>query len=437
MNFDIVRRSYNVACAVVSLYEAMMETKRYAQPGWWLLFLGGVYVSWQWHVGRSGMADFRVYFDAASLALKGSSPYGQAFGVSSGFYKYAPVALVPFLPLVALGWFWARWVYWGILLVGLAWGLPRLVDGIGRRLGHSSPSPGMRSWVMVGLAIIGSHHLGRELLLGNINALLLLALGVWWSWVGRSGPAEAVGGRAVAGGALMGLVWAFKPHFLVLLPWMMVRKPPIHAVLSVVAFGVALLLPALGLGWSTNLAWLQDWWETIRMHNTDTSHSANTLSAMLGLSSPWSTLLTAASLGAWGGWVLWGKFRSINRDRPFWEAAAGVALLPNWVHTDTEHFLWSLPWVAVWLWRLADARAWEGTGSRWRWVVGAVLVLCCIPYTTGTPDLWGRELAAWLERGGALGWANVVLVLGGLWLALGLPERRPSFARPDPNEGVT
>ena len=380
-----------------------------------LLFAAGALFVWgQWRVGRSGMADFRVYFDAAAAWWAGESPYGRAFGVSSGFYKYAPVALVPFLPLVALGWTAARWVYWALLLALFAWGIPRLLDGMHRLLSAGqthSPTP-HRTLLTFALVLCGSHHLGRELLLGNVNAILLAALGGWWWVLTRSTRFDAVTTGVAAVG--LGAIWAFKPHFLVLLPWLVLRKPLHHAVLSVLAFAAWLLLPALGVGWEENLGLLREWWETIRMHNTDTSHSSNTIASWWGLQAPWNAVPPLLVMAAWGGWVLRRRRQGVGERGAFLEGAVVVALLPNLVHTDTEHFMWSLPLVAVWLLRLAEARNWPSVGQRW--AVGAVLALCMVPYALGTPDLWGSETAAWLERGGPLGVANLLLVLGAVWM---------------------
>lgn len=390
-----------------------------------LLFAAGALFVWgQWRAGRSGMADFRVYFDAAATWAAGGSPYGQAFGVSSGFYKYAPVALVPFFPLVALGWAAARWVYWALLLALFAWGMPRLLEGMHRLLSAGqthSPIP-HRALLMLALVLCSSHHVGRELLLGNVNAVLLAALGGWWWTLNRAArfddtaPGEASGRGLWTGVAAVGLgaIWAFKPHFLVLLPWLVVRRPLQHAVLSVLAFAGWLLLPAIGVGWEENLGLLGEWWETIRMHNTDTSHSSNTLASWWGLQAPWNAVPPLLVMAAWGAWVLHRRRRGVGERGAFLEVAVVVALLPNLVHTDTEHFMWSLPLVAVWLLRVADARYWPSAGQRWG--VASGLVLCMVPYALGTPDLWGRELAAWLERGGPLGAANLILVAGAVWM---------------------
>ena len=53
---------------------------------------------------RFQLSDFNVYYGAADALMNGEQVYGKSFGLSSGFYKYSPEALVPFLPFAFLMW---------------------------------------------------------------------------------------------------------------------------------------------------------------------------------------------------------------------------------------------------------------------------------------------------------------------------------------------
>jgi hypothetical protein len=67
--------------------------------------------------GRNQMADFRVYYDACQHFLDGSQVYGQAYGVSSGFYKYSPFAVIPFIPLALLPYGLASIIYYFVVMI--------------------------------------------------------------------------------------------------------------------------------------------------------------------------------------------------------------------------------------------------------------------------------------------------------------------------------
>lgn len=352
---------------------------------------------------RFTLWDLKVYYDAAGQLMNGQSPYLEAFGLSSGYYKYSPFAAVVFMPLHALGWLGARVVFFILLSVSIAVGLPALTGRM-REIFPSAKSS--FTWVVVAVAITSAGHFSRELLLGNVNWFLLLAVMAAFFALDRN--------RWLPG-VLFGLVLVFKPHFAVLLPWLVLRSRWRDLSITLLTVFVALVLPAAGWGWTFNQTMLSEWLATMQLHNQSLAESPNTLygvpSRVMGWEGRWPIVLTLAlvALGILAivlrhFWLEATTNASKTRHMVL-ELGLIIALIPNLVHTDTEHFMWTLPLVMILAIHMAQLRA-----SR-RILVGALWILCLIPYTLATPDLWGVEGSRWLEQSGVLGWANVVLVV--------------------------
>jgi hypothetical protein len=359
---------------------------------------------------RFELWDLRVYYDAAGKLLAGESPYHQAFGLSSGFYKYSPAAAWFFAPLHVFGWMGARMIYYLVLVAAIAYGLPRLTDRIDRLHGFSNRKQG---WVIATVALVLAGHLSRELFLGNVNwFLLLLTLATFFS----------LEKHPIRSGILLGVVLAFKPHFVVLLPWYVLRRRWKELSVALATLTVLFFAPAVFIGWDANTALLAEWGNTMLGHNAGLAESPNTLygvpARVFGLTGSWPvivTILVVALLIL--AFVLRNYWFEATRNAAapvnlFAEYALIMALIPNLVHTDTEHFMWSFPLLAVLVFQLFSSALPTGKRS----VAVALLILAAIPYTSATPDLWGVEGSRFLEQSGVLGWANVVIVALALWL---------------------
>lgn len=355
------------------------------------------------------MRDLQVYYDAAGMLLKGESPYGQAFGLSSGFYKYSASAAVLFMPFHAIGWLATRIVFFVIISGSVAWFLPDLTNRFLRALQFDGTK--WKSVVLFTALALGG-HISRELLLGNVNWLLFLLVFSGFFLLRKS---------AGMAGLLLALALVFKPHFAVIVPWLVLRKEW-KALLSLGAgIVVFLFLPSLGWGVDRNSALFTEWMQAMQAHNTSLAESPNTFYGMFykltGVNASWVVLLfLAVAAGAIFFWML-RHFKAeahlraattpvhpalLRRNRLL-EYATLLALVPNLVHTDTEHFMWTFPLLVT------LAGAWfRLTGEK---VLIAVLTLIAlIPYTLNTPDLWGQQAAEFFDKGGVLGLSNVLLI---------------------------
>jgi hypothetical protein len=356
--------------------------------------------------GRDGMADFRVYYDAATAVWNDTTLYGKAFGVSSGFYKYSPLAALPFVPLSWLPYGLASGVYY-FLVLGAILLLPVTAY---RAVSHWLPgaeylSAAPRAGIVTLLFM--ADHLERELHLGNVNLfLLLLAMTIFYA---------LERGKDLLAGAGFALLLLFKPHFLILAPWLVYTRRFRVLFSTIIAVVAGLLLPVLWKGWDGNLFWLKEWMSTIQSHNTALHDSPNTLYGLLNrfvltplgvTAGTWLVLLVLATVA--GAFLV---FLRRNSGQPLSHFAAFfllVALIPSLAHTDTEHFMWSMPLVFYTVWKWFESK-------RTQWWKVLLFVLAAIPYALNSPDLVGPTVARFFDEGGGIGLAHVVVMGLFLW----------------------
>jgi hypothetical protein len=86
------------------------------------------------------------------------------------------------------------------------------------------------------------------------------------------------------------------------------------------------------------------------------------------------------------------------------EAHVLLALIPVLTHTDTEHFLWAMPFFLM---MLITISTWNKTGKM---IGAAILVLASIPFLFNSPDIVGKGLSKQLDEGG-IGFMLILLLL--------------------------
>ena len=78
-----------------------------------------------------------------------------------------------------------------------------------------APANAYAMGVLVLVAVTLGGHFSRELLLGNVNWLLFLAVFAAFTLLEK---------KPLIAGLLIGAVLLFKPHFIVVVPWLVIRK---------------------------------------------------------------------------------------------------------------------------------------------------------------------------------------------------------------------
>jgi hypothetical protein len=367
-----------------------------------LALAGGYFVLQKLH-HRDGVADFRVYYDAANAWLHGESPYGKAFGVSSGFYKYSPVALVPFSLLAWMPYPLASGIYYFLVLAAfIAFSLV-LVRFFEMQFGFPAYRRGL-ALALITLFLID--HFERELHLGNVNVFLLIAAFGLHEFIRKEKMHWA--------GLLYAAMLLVKPHFAILLPFFIWKKQWKVLLWTVAGGAAGLLLPAVASGWQGNINLHTAWLDTMQEHNVRLSDSPNTI---YGIVNEWvlswfgahaDTGLILFGLLVTGAGFLFILLRNRAAGQPmqsyFFELFLLIALIPNLAHTDTEHFMWSWPLIAYVILSLIHFP------SLRKPLMIALVVLAFIPYAVNSPDIVGRKVMLLFDEGGLLGLSNLLIL---------------------------
>jgi hypothetical protein len=352
--------------------------------------------------GRNQMADFRVYYDACRHFLDGTPMYGEAFGVSSGFYKYSPFAVIPFIPLALLPYGIASILYYLIVIFLFLEVSARVFEIL------DLPANGkIAKWFLVIVSLFAADHIERELHLGNVNLFLLLLCLLLMEALAKS--------RRILSGVLIAVLLLFKPHFIALVPLLIWRIRWRELLIGALFFAVGLLLPTLYVGWQKNLSLLGDWGMAIRDHNTALENSPNTVYGLLnmafgGMGFQLNSLFViglSLLLVAVFSLLYLLRSRAIQPDiqRWFLEIFFVVAFIPNLTHTDTEHFIWSWPLIAFVVSIMLRIRFYGYKAYI------LLLVLAFVPYVLNSPDIVGKYLRDFFDEGGGLGMANLMIIL--------------------------
>lgn len=366
--------------------------------------------------GRFWLNDFRVYYDSAHALLHGEPLYGVPHGLSSGFFKYAPITAMLFVPGALLPFTIAAVVHFVLIVLAFMSSI-----GIADRLVRTHVLAGKQAaYPPLFLAlIVVAVHLHRELHLGNINVLVL--------WLLLAGLDRLLSGRLAGAGALIGLAILAKPHFVVLLPLLALRGYSRAMLTSVVTVLIGLALPMLLLGASASWNLHAEWLGEMAKHNAslfytggDSYNNVDTLYSILHRAllhhfnahpgNIEALLILAGVAAAFGALVLWDRRREREVDTAsshlVQEYFLLLAIVPSITLTDTNHFLLSAPLVLLILHHLLPR-------SRWKWL-GAASIPAFLAYGGN----WGDALGPFSDRlvhFGALGIGNIMLIaLGGL-----------------------
>lgn len=347
---------------------------------------------------RFWLNDFRVYYMAADNMRHGLPIYGEVFGEDTGLYKYAPVVLYFFQPYTFLPYTTAGVLHF--LLIGIL--LMACFAVIERSLSHFTsdlPKPALRA--IIGLLCIAV-LLVRELHMGNINMglILLAALGVERFLVGKR----------ISAGLVWGIVWLIKPYLLLMIVPLVIRREwrVLRTAASTMLAG--LLLPMAIEG-------PRMWWELLRewvgsmLYHTQVMESPDRFGAILG--KPWglasSTLLDMVFIALAGVFLFLLAWKDRTEEKEglasvknkAFELWLAMALVPNLVITDQQHFMFSLPlilFILSWLFRQKDLP------------VLFLFILSMLLYATRSSDLWGNSLENTLVGHGVLGSGNFLLM---------------------------
>jgi hypothetical protein len=373
---------------------------------------------------RFWLHDFQVYYDAATHFSSGKTVYGIAFGLGSGYYKYSPFALFIFFPLTLVHYDVAKVIYFiflSLLIMITVIVSDRLVKE--KLLGQHNTKPRLIILFLITIAFV--QHIYYELHLGNINILLLLLSLLALHLVLKK--------KEWAAGLFLTLAILIKPHFVILIPLLFLRKRFVTIVSCIAGIVFGLLIPSLYAGFSANMQLLGEWKETMLQHNISPVKGQDTIyswlyrvsgSSIAGASQNIFVLsvlvFTALLIFAF---IIYNQRREaeitdnkgLGIKNSVFEYLVLLALIPNLTVTDSEHFLFSVPLIA-WVINYLFIR-------KPGYLLSVLVIIILFLYGGNLREAIGAPASKWMTTTGILGLGNLLLIGMSIYMMLVNPGK--------------
>ncbi len=363
--------------------------------------------------GRFWLNDFKVYYLAAKALLNGDPIYGVSFGLKSGLYKYSPYSLFLFLPYTIFSYKIASILHFLIITFSAIASLIVIKKLITDYIFISQKVK--ENLLLVIVFICAINHITRELHLGNINIIILLLTTLAVLLMLKD--------RQIFAGILFGIVMVTKPYFLILiLPLLAYKKRDtvISLILSILFF---ILLPALFFGVTENIAIHKEWFRELMAHSS-ALESFQTFGSLIRRyiyhDIPENFHFYAIAVVSLL-YILYFRIknRQVTNDNNsssqkrkinlIVDCFLLIAIIPNLIITDDQHFLLSIPIIAILLWYVYLKKNYFLIG-------GFVLLMIC--YGGDSPDILGSQLSRQVENMGILGISNLIMIAAVIFLTL-------------------
>jgi hypothetical protein len=355
---------------------------------------------------RFWLNDFRVYYLAAKALIGGEQVYGVSFGLGTGFFKYSPMTLLLITPYVIFPIQVANIIHFLISSCCIIAAFLVLEQIIVDYL--FVPRTKRTHLLLVAVLFCVLNHLFREVHLGNINMVIVLLLSLALRLVLKSQPITA--------GLLLALVIITKPYFIFfcLLPLLTHRK--IKAILSMIVFLLIFFaIPFVFLGFSKNISLHQQWFSAMFEHSSYL-YSNHTIVSLIQFyiysAIPYKfTYYLIVLVG-----LLYIIYFGLNNQADTKNSNASmvknksfiiqyfllIAIVPNLLITDTEHFLFALPLITILVFFLPTSK---------NYILVGCFILLAFLYGGNSPDLLGKEVSRQFENYGLLGLSNLIIIL--------------------------
>ena len=375
--------------------------------------------------GKFWGMDFEVYYYAAKSFFSGNQVYGIAYGSSEvGFYKYSPFVLLLYAPASLLPFHLAAMLNYIFLsltmimaILSSSYLVVKVIFGEKNNIGNK---------ILLIVFFLSLTFLNRDLLMGNVNALLLLLICLALFLTRKSKP--------IIAGLLLAIAILFKPYLLiVVLPLLGNKK--FKTFLSTLVFLLGLsLLPLLFTGWSVGNQLYHNWIAALLEHDTYIVSPFTFDSLIKNYLLPSSTFnftIYAIALVVF----IYGLIKLIIRlpasrfEFPvssnrllFMESFILLALIPNLVNTDTQQLLYTIPLVAFLIQYII---------VKPKWYLLIIYVIVFFFFSVDQPDILGKSLSQAFYQMGLSGLSNLIIVF--LSVFIFVLEGRRIFANDSPD----
>lgn len=282
--------------------------------------------------GRFWLNDFRVYYSAAEAFLNHNPVYGLPFGLDTGYYKYGPEILLFFIPATFFPYFAASSFHFWLTLGLSSW----LFLFHGKELWSKG-----KIYMLLAVGLFASMVvlLTRELHLGNVNIILISALTLSIYFFENN--------KRWFSALILALIILTKPYFgIFILPFVFRKHWNFLLQISLSALALILLiLPFKGFQGTIDLH--LEWWEAMMGHSTMLTSDQTVFSIIRKISS----IEISATLGLPILFLVGLLFSFLKRKQNSVQLSLFLllAIVPNMVVTDLEHFLFVLPLLFIFL----------------------------------------------------------------------------------------
>ena len=359
--------------------------------------------------GRFWLNDFKVMYMATEALINGDQVYNVSFGLSTGFYKYSPFSLLFFTPFTLLSYEWASYIDFTINSICAIGAIIKLNQIIRQYLFNTKRE---RTFLLVLMLLSIVVHIVRELHLGNTNMILLFAL--------ISALQLSLSSKSIKAGVILAIVILTKPYFILcLLPYLLLKnlRVILSTSISILSF---VIISALIIGFPKSMTLYSEWISAMVTHSSYLE-SSNTVfsileqyfSSIIPNSFAIFTLVgLTVLLFAYFAFSLYKqnitiKSQSNSNSNLIIYFFIIIALVPNVLITDTEHFLFSLPLISILILYLNRQK-------KYLWTILFILVM--FMYGGNSRDLLGKKLSGIFVDYGILGIANLIIISCCLYL---------------------
>ncbi|MBK7129268.1 MAG: DUF2029 domain-containing protein [Crocinitomicaceae bacterium] len=354
------------------------------------------------HNERFYMNDFKVYYEASSDFLSGKNPYHEAYGLSSGYYKYAPATL-PFFALYHVAHFEAaKMIHYLICSAMFVLSLIMIVN----YLKPTNKSNNSRYLLLFAIGlVVAAVHLTREMHLGNINLVLIFLVVAFAFMYGKNHKLVAT--------ACFAAVLLLKPY-MILLGLPLIFKREWKMIFQTAAIIILLsIVPILFTGLDMFISMYKAWFNNMLTHN-EGMFSEHTITSIinaytgLSLTPTWNFIfyLIAGLLFIMLRFSYFTRYKQYTQPLFLLDIFAQLAILPNLMITDSQHFLFTIPLVCLLIFYLIKEN------RLLNWVVFTLLIFF---YGANSNDLLGNPLSDTFDRYSTIGLANLLLI-GWTWV---------------------
>lgn len=349
--------------------------------------------------GHFHLNDFKVYYDASLQFSDGLNPYGQAYGLSSGYFKYAPPTLYLFLPYTYFDFETARIIHYLVMSV-LIFFIYKFLFKLSRAYFGEFAKP-KHFYFLLWLFIFSLVHLTRELHLGNVNLILIFLTLISLDFIRKK--------KKTAAGVSLSLLILLKPYFaIVILPLMIKREWKVIFIQISTTFAF-IALPFLISGFNETTQLYQDWLTSMKSHSTG-MFSEHTFTSIvysysgIKLNDYWQMIFIFLAIAMY----FYCRLKQlINNSFTYKEIISDtfilIALIPNLVITDTQHFLYTLPLISLILVII--------TNTEQKTIYILIFAVLFFLYGANANDLLGHRFSNALDRYSTIGVANFLLIL--------------------------